>query len=47
MNNIKKSEAARQISVKSKLRTKIWKSLELSHKKTVYFIGEITVKIDS
>lgn len=47
MNNIKKSEVARQISVKSKLRTKIWKPLKLLHKKTVYFIGEITVKIDS
>ena len=47
MNNTEKSEAVRQSSVKSKPESKIWKFLKLPHKKTVYFIGEITVKIDS
>ena len=47
MNNTEKSGAVRQSSVKSKPESKIWKFLKLPHKKTVYFIGEITVKIDS
>ena len=47
MNNTEKSEAVRQSSVKSKPESKIWKFLKLPHKKTVYFIGKITVKIDS
>ena len=47
MNNTEKSEAVRQSSVKSKPESKIWKFLKLLHKKTVYFIGKITVKIDS
>ena len=47
MNNTEKSETVRQSSVKSKPESKIWKFLKLPHKKTVYFIGKITVKIDS
>ena len=47
MNNTEKSEAVRQNSVKSKPESKIWKFLKLPHKKTVCFIGKITVKIDS